>query len=155
MRIPFQLEGHTGQVLEVETAGWFSGPKLLLDGQQAPKGPKRNQYLLPREGGFKQLVQLKQVFIDPVPQIIVDDEVIQLIQPLSLVQWIWSGLPIILIFMGGAIGGAVGGAAFWVNTRIFRSDMSTTERYILVGLTSAISVFIYLILSTIFLRLIS
>jgi hypothetical protein len=155
MRIPFQLEGYTGQVLEVKTAGWFSGPKLLLDGQPAPKGPKRNQYLLPREGGLKQLVQLKQLFIDPVPQVIVDDEVIRLVEPLSLVQWIWSGLPIILIFMGGAIGGAVGGAAFWVNTRIFRSGMSTAEQYILIGLASAIAVFLYLILSAIFLRLIS
>jgi hypothetical protein len=155
MRIPFELEGFTGQVLEVETAGWFSGPKLLLDGQLAPKGPKRNQYLLPREGGLKQLVQLKQVFIDPVPQVIVEDEVIQLVQPLSLVQWIWSALPIILIFMGGAIGGAVGGAAFWINTRIFRSEMGSVEQYILVGLTSTIAVFIYLILSTIIFRLIS
>jgi hypothetical protein len=126
-----------------------------MDGQPAPKGPKRNQYLITRDDGNKQLVKLKQVLIDPVPQVILDGEVIELVEPLSVLQWIWSAIPILLVFFGGAIGGGIGGATFWINTRIFRSEMSSVEQYILVGLASAIAVFVYLILSTVLLRLVS
>lgn len=155
MQIPFELDGFEGHELAVQASSWFSGPKLLMDGRPAPKGPKRNLYLLQRSDGIKQLIQLKQVFIDPVPQVVVEGEVIQLVEPLSVYQWIWSALPVVLILFGGAIGGAIGGATFWINTRIFRSEMSLIEQYILAGLSSALAVFIYLILSTLFLRMIN
>ena len=145
MRVPLGIDGVSGS-LEVETAGWFRPARLFIDGQPAPKGPKRNRYLITRDDGIQVMLQLKQVFIDPVPQVLLDGEVIQLVEPLSVFQWIWSALPIILIFFGGAIGGGIGGAAFWINTRIFRSEMSITEQYILVGLLSAIAVTVYLIL---------
>jgi len=153
MRIPFDLEGFEGHELVVEAASWFSGPKLRLDGKPAPKGPKRNLYLLQRNDGIKQIVQLKQVLIDPVPKLIVGGEVIHLVEPLSVFQWVWSAFPIILIFLGGALGGGIGAAAFWINARIFRSEMSAIEQFLLTGLTTAITVFLYLILSTLFLRL--
>lgn len=155
MRIPLEIEGLSGHQLEVEPAGWYSPSRLFMDGQPAPKGPKRNQYLITRDDGNKQLVKLKQVLIDPVPQVILDGEVIELVEPLSVLQWIWSAIPILLVFFGGAIGGGIGGATFWINTRIFRSEMSSVEQYILVGLASAIAVFVYLILSTVLLRLVS
>lgn len=155
MRLPLKLEGFTGHTLEIESAGWFSPARLFIDGQPARKGPKRNQYLVPLDNGAQKVIQLKQVFIDPVPQVLVDGNVVQVVEPLGVLQWIWSALPIVLIFLGGAIGGAVGGAAFWINTRIFRSEMSAIEQYILTGLVSGISYFLYLILGTVFLRLIS
>ena len=145
MRIPLEINGVSGS-LEVEPAGWFRPARLFFHGQLAPKGPKRSQYLIAGDDGIQRLLQLKQVFIDPVPKVLLDGEVIQLVEPLSIFQWIWSAVPIVLIFFGGAIGGGIGGAAFWVNTRIFRSEMSTAEQYILVGLLSAIAVFVYLIL---------
>lgn len=155
MRIPLELQGFEGHELIVEAASWLSGPKLKLDGKPAPKGPRRNLYLLQRNDGIKQVVQLKQVFIDPVPQVIIDDEVIHLVKPLSVLQWLWSALPIILAFIGGALGGGIGGAAFWINAHIFRSEMSAMEQYLLTGLTTAISVFLFLILSTLILRIFS
>jgi hypothetical protein len=153
MRIAFDLDGFEGRQLFVDTPGWFGGPRLTIDGKQAPRGPKRNYYLLQRNDGIEQTVQLRQVFIDPIPQVIVAGKVIQLAEPLSLLQWIWSGLPLILLFLGGAIGGGIGGATFWVNTRIFRSEMSPIEQFILAGLACAIALFVYLILSTLVLRL--
>jgi hypothetical protein len=154
MRIPLEINGVSGS-LEVEPAGWFRPARLFLDGQPAPKGPKRNQYLISQDDGISKLLQLKQVFIDPVPQVLLDGELIQLAEPLSVFQWIWSAIPIVLIFLGGAIGGGIGGAAFWINTRIFRSEMSNTEQYILCGLVSGIAFFVYLIFSTVFVLLIS
>jgi hypothetical protein len=154
MRIPLEIDGVSGS-LEVEPSGWFSPARLFIDGRPAPKGPKRNRYLITRDDGIQVLLQLKQVFIDPVPQVLLDGEVIQLVEPLSVFQWIWSAIPIVLVFLGGAIGGGIGGAAFWINTRIFRSEMNIAEQTILTGLVSGIAFFFYLILSTIFVRLIS
>lgn len=153
MRIPLEINGISGS-LEVEPAGWFRPARLFFHGQLAPKGPKRSQYLISGEDGIQKQLQLKQVFIDPVPQVIIEGEVIQLVEPLSIVQWIWGAIPLLLIFFGGALGGGIGGAAFWINTRIFRSEMSNAEQFILVGLISAIAVFVYLILGVLLAQLI-
>jgi hypothetical protein len=154
VRLPLEIDGIIDQQLEVEAASWFRSARLLVNGKPARKGPKRNQYLVTNDEGIQKIIHLKNVFIDPVPQVQVNGSLIQLVEPLSVFQWIWSALPVILILLGGAIGGAIGGATFWVNTRIFRSEMSTVEQYILIGLASAIAVFVYLILSVLFARIV-
>lgn len=44
---------------------------------------------------------------------------------LELHEYIFSGLPLALVFLGGAIGGALGGAAFAVNISIFMKNITT------------------------------
>lgn len=99
---------------------------------------------------FKVVVQLKQSFFDPVPKLIVDGQSLQLAKPLNALQWIWSAIPIVLVFIGGAIGGGIGAGGFWINMRVFRSEMGAFEKYVLTGMISAISIILYLVVATIF-----
>jgi hypothetical protein len=148
MRIPLDLDGFEDHEVVVETAGLLSNAKILLDGKRAPKGSKRNTYVLRSTYGFKVIIELKQSIFDPVPRLIVDGYPIKYTEALSPIQWIWSGLPMVLIIIGGAIGGAFGATAFWINMRVFRGDMSEIEKYILTGLISAIATIVYLLLGT-------
>ena len=93
MRIPLEINSISGS-LDVEPAGWFRPARLFFNGQLVPKGPKKNQFLVAGDDGIQKQLQLKQVFIDPVPQVIVEGEVIQLVEPLGMVQWIWSAIPV-------------------------------------------------------------
>ena len=54
-------------------------------------------------------------------------------------QWYehaWSGLPLLLLFIGGALGGACGGAGYALSAAVFKKAMPTPVKYVLSGLIS-------------------
>ena len=150
MRYLVNLPELPGRRIEVEP-GIFSTARLLVDGQPAPKGPKRGQFSLRGADGRDTPVVLKTSFLDPVPQVLCAGRTIRLVEPLTWYQWIWTGIPILLIFRGGALGGALGGAATVFNIRILRSDMTGLLRYTLAGLLSVGAVGAYIFLAALFL----
>lgn len=59
-----------------------------------------------------------------------------------------AGWPIILIFVGGAIGGGLGAAAYILNVRIFNKSISSAKKYIfsiLIGIASVLACFIVIV----------
>ncbi len=147
MSYPLFVAGFENHDLDVQPSGFVRGPRLLLNGNPAPRGNRRYQYVLTQPGGSKTVVQLKPSMLDPVPKVFVDGEQIEVVEPLSVFQLIWSGLPLVMLLIGGAIGGLIGGGAYWTNVLVFRSEMSTAERYILTALISGIAVVFFLIVS--------
>ena len=154
MKYFVKLDGFDGQEIVLETATFLKGSRLYVNGKPAKKGNRRGQFILTDDNGFKVPVYKKHAFLDPIPSLIVDDEEYRFEEPLSVFQYIWCGMPLILIFVGGAIGGLIGGITFWINIKVFRSEMSTIERYLLVGLVSAIGFFAFLIVAAVFERII-
>lgn len=125
------LEGFEGRDVAVELAGVFSVPKILIDGEQAPKGEKAGDFVLRRNDGREAVARLRTTnFVDPVPQLIVDDRSHQLVEPLKWYQWIWGGLPILLLVSGGALGGLLGSIGLFINSRLFRSGMNPVLKYV-------------------------
>lgn len=149
MTYPLYIPGFENHEVKVLPAGFVRGPRLLLNGNPAPRSPRRNQYILTRPDGSKTLVHLKPSMLDPVPKVLVDGEQVEVVDSLPVVQLVWSGLPLLMLFIGGAIGGLIGGGAYWLNLIVFRSEMSTAERYILSALISGIAIIFFLILSAI------
>ncbi|MDF1499875.1 MAG: hypothetical protein P1P76_05330 [Anaerolineales bacterium] len=147
MSYPLFIPGFENQEIDVVPSGFVRGPRLLLNGIAASKGPGRNRYALARPDGSKTIIKLKPTLLDPVPKVIVDGEQIEVVPPLGAMQLVGSGITLVLIFVGGAVGGLIGGAAYWINIIIFRSEMSTAERYILTALVSGIALVLYLIVS--------
>ena len=149
MTYPLYIPGFETHDVDVVPAGFVRGPRLLLNGNPAPRGPKRHQYVLTRPDRSKVLVHLKPSMLDPVPKVLVDGEQVEVVDSLPVIQLILSGLPLVMLFIGGAIGGLIGGAAYWLSLIVFRSEMSTAERYILSALISGIAIILFLILSAI------
>ena len=140
-------EGFEGRQLVVESAGFFSGPRLMLDGQPAPKGPKRGQLLLRRNDGSDVIAQLRGVFVDPIPQVTIDGKTIKIVEPLPWYVWLWGGLPILLLFVGGALGGGLGAAAMMINGRVFRTDMHGALKFAITGAISLVAVLLFFTLA--------
>src|SRR5262249_4502463 len=136
-----------GRQLIVESAGFLSGPRLLIDGQPASKGPKRGQLLLRRNDGSAVIAQLRGVFVDPIPQVMIDGKTIKIAEPLPWYVWLWGGLPILLLFLGGALGAGLGAAAMMINGRIFRTDMHGALKFALTGAISLITVLVFFTLA--------
>lgn len=145
MNYPVQIEGCEGQVLQVQPSAFGRDPKLFVNGRPAPSGPGRRQMLLHRNDGKTMLATWKPRFLGlDVPQLVVDGRLINVIDPLKWYEWMWSGLPILLIFYGGMLGAIFGFFGFAMNMKIFRSDLNGLTKYFLTGCLSVIVVAVYL-----------
>jgi hypothetical protein len=153
MRHQVNLPGLADRKIEVEST-IFGSPRVFVDGQPAPKGPKRAQFLLRGTDGRDSVLELKTKLPDPVPQVLWAGQTIKLEEPLAWYQWLWGGVPLLLLFLGGAIGGLVGGVAVALNLRILRSGRSGISRYAATALISIVACGMYLALARTFLSVI-
>jgi hypothetical protein len=147
MEIAVQHAAFTGRKLSIRTASFFAGPKLLVDGREI-KG-RRGNYDVPDDAGAVRQVKVKYSPFDPVPVLNVDGEKIQLARPIGWYEYAWMGIPILLVFGGGALGAALGIGAVYSSSRIFRGQRSVPAKYALSGLISAGATITFLILASI------
>jgi hypothetical protein len=155
MGYKLNLEGFEGQNIEVKISFW-SSPKLLVNNQPAPKGSKRGEMLLQRNDGRQVIAKWKPRFLGlDVPQLIVDDKVIDIVEPLKWYQWVWIGLPIVLVFIGGALGALIGSIGAIINAKVFRTDINSVLKYIITGSVSIMAVVLYFIVAILLVVLIN
>ena len=140
------------QRLAVETAGWFRGPRLLINGALAEK--QKGHYSVSSDSGVPVSIELKYNFLDPVPKVKIGDELVELARPLTWHEYLWIGIPIILVVAGGALGAFFGVLAAYTSARIFRGGRSTSAKYGLTGLVSVAAFVAYLVLAVLIRQLI-
>ena len=146
MEFPLSVPGFEGRNLTVKAAGLFSGPKIFIDGEPAGKGPKAGQLVLRRNDGSQAIARLRNNIIDPVPTITIDEKPVKVAEPLKWYEWLWAGLPVVLVFVGGLLGGLCGGVAAYANGHILRSGLNGVVKFLVTGAISFVAVVIYLIL---------
>lgn len=153
MRYAVPAAGFGQNPVEVETAGFFSGARLLQNGERAPKGARRGTWLLRRDDGGDATARLQPSLfgVDPVPLLDIDGRRIEIARPLRWYEIVWLALPLLLIFVGGAIGAIVGLVAGGINASIFRSSRSTAARYLLTAGVSILSLVVWLVIAVVFL----
>ncbi len=155
MSYALKIDGFEGQNIEARVSFW-TGPKLMINGAPAPKGPSRGEMVLQRNDGRQVIATWKpQLMGLDVPQLVIDGKTVSLATPLKWYQWVWSALPILLVFWGGLLGGIAGVIAFSINTSIFRSRTNEILKYVITGVVSIIAVVVYLFIGTILYALIS
>jgi hypothetical protein len=139
------ISGFEGQTIEMRTSP-ITGPRLLVNGQPAPKGKKRGEMLLRRNDGTEVVATWKPMLLGlDTPQLNVSGQMIAAVKPLTWYEWLWSALPVLLVFIGGLLGAIAGMIAVTINARIFRSSLPMVLRYILTGVVSIVAVVVYLI----------
>ena len=135
MKLEVQHPAFKTRRLAVETAGFFRGPRLLVDG--APAERHKGRYSVLSDAGAATSIELKHNFVDPVPKIKIGDELVQVARSLRWYEYLWIGIPVVLLLAGGALGGVIGALATYASARVFRSDRSTAVKY---GSTALISI---------------
>ena len=148
MRLELAHPAFKRQRLAVETAGWFTGPKLLLNGSIA--GKRKGVYTVASDAGNGVPIKLKYNFLDPIPRVTIGDESAELAPSLKWYEYVWIGIPVLLVFVGGAIGGFAGALGACANGRVFRSSYSAPAKYGLSALITAGAFVAYVILATAF-----
>ncbi len=143
-----ELEGFEGQKIEVQPATLFRGSKLLVNGKSAEKGKLRHHLLLHRDDGTEVIAKWKPVAFNlDVPKLQVGEQIIELVEPLPRSDWAWSALPVLLIFVGGALGAICGMFGLSTNVKIFRSQQTKPLKYLFSLLISILSIALYLLIA--------
>ena len=145
MNYKVEIEGFEGQDIQVVPPGFFSAPRLLVNGEPAHKHGLTGTMVLIRNDTIA--VEAKWVpralGLD-VPFLSVGGQVISFADPLQWYQWLWSGWSVlILILLGNVVGLIPGLIATLFNIQIFRSGLSRPLVYAATAGVSILAVAVY------------
>lgn len=120
-------------------------PQIRQNDQVIKRGSR--SYVVTGTSGLPVFIRLQGRLVDPIPKVLVDDEEVNLVPPLKWYQYVWAGLPILLVGAGGALGGLIGFVTARINAGLMRSNMGIATRYLAVGGASAASFAAYFIVA--------
>lgn len=146
-RYPVNIPGFESDSIELESSGFFSPARLYINGKLADAGKKRNELILRKRNGANTSVFIQSAFFDTVPLLLVNGKKVQVVPPLAWYQYIYSGLPLFLIFVGGVVGAVLGMVAFIINIRIMRGKFNIPMKYLSILGVHIVTFFVYVALS--------
>jgi hypothetical protein len=129
MEYPFSLPGYPQLNLCLKTSGVLGGVRILLDGAELK--PTKGSYIIPLTDGTQVEFRLKTGMDLSMPRVLFNGEVIEAAPPLPLLWILWSFTPLLLVFVGGAIGGGVGWATSMAVFATLRSRLPEAGRIVL------------------------
>ncbi len=149
IRYPVEIPGCENKKVELQVAGFITPIKLLVDGEPAQPGNRRNELVVRGKNGKPVSVYVQSSFFDTVPQLRVDGKTIRVVPPLKWYEYIWCGIPLFLVFTGGMLGAITSLIAFISNISIARTKMNPLLRYLVIGLVSAAAWAVYFLIAVI------
>ena len=156
MRYPVNAPGFASHPVELETAGMFSGARLLQGGEPAPNGSRRGTFSLRQDDGRAVIARFRPspFVIDPVPALEIDGRRIEVVRSFRWYELTWIALPVVLVFVGGVLGAIVGFVAAAINAQIMRTGQPLAARYLLTAGVTAFAVAAYGVIGILFLGLV-
>lgn len=131
MKYNFKLLEFPNTTFEIESSIWTGKSTLMKDGIiVAQSSEKGNPFLIPNGKDTFLKAFPKSSFPDSVPVLEINGKKHHILEKLKWWQYLIAGLPILLLFMGGAIGGALGGVTTVINLSIMRQSGSEVLKYL-------------------------
>lgn len=142
------VPGFEGRGLKMAGGGMFSSIKFFIDGQRVPF--KKFKLMVTDNSGKEVEIKPSHGFlVDPGTSVTVGQTTVKVREPLKWYEYAWAGWPILLLFVGGAIGGFAGGLAAGGNVMIFRSKTHPAIKYFLTFIIGVFAFLFWAVLATI------
>lgn len=131
----------------------FNGKvKVYVNGNEIKRSKEKGKpYLIPMTDGSVGKIFLKRGFVDNVPKVLYNNKEILLVEKLEWYEYAICALPLLLLFLGGAIGALFGALGTVINLNIFRNIKSITIKVLLSIVVLGISWLLYFIVALSFL----
>jgi len=153
MKFNFRLPDFPNSNFTLEKSIWIGKTKLFKDNIQIEQlSEKGKPFLIPKSDGSYLKAFTKQSFPDFVPTIEINGKKSYIVDKLKWYEYALGGFPILLLFIGGALGGIIGVMGVILNFSIFRQEGSQFLKYLkVVGIVLA-SYLLYFIIAALFLN---
>ncbi len=142
-KYPIPLKGFGNQKIELEVSGVIAKTRILVDAVPAEKGHRQGEYILYYPDGNRVSIYLQNTFFDMIPKVQLNGEIIEILPPITWIQYMIAGLGFILIFSGGGIGGLLGMISFIINIRLLRCFQPAIYRYLAILFINMLAIFLY------------
>jgi hypothetical protein len=146
-KYPISLKGFGSQKIELEVSGVLGNTRILVNGIPAEKGNRQGEFILYYPDGDRVSLYLQNTFFDIIPKIQVNGQIIEILPPITWIQYMIAGLGFILIFSGGGIGGLLGMVSFIINIRLLRSIQAPVLRYLSILFINMLAIFLFNLIS--------
>lgn len=144
MEYPFSLPGYPQLNLCLKKGSFLGGVRVLLDGAELK--PTKRTYIIPLTDGTKVELRLKMGMDLSLPKVLFNGELVEAAPPLPVLWILWSFAPLMLVFVGGAIGGGVGWATSMATFATLRSGLPDAARIVLALLWPPVGLVVYSVL---------
>lgn len=154
MKHIFQLPQFPNSNFEVQTSIWTGKSTLIMDNEILEKADEKGKpFLIPiNDAEFVKAFPISS-FPDSISVLEINGEKIQILEKLEWYQYVIGGLPVLLLFVGGAIGGGIGAFGAATNFSIFRQEGSDISKYLKVVGVIVGSYLLYLVVAGLFVQL--
>lgn len=155
MKYEFQLPEFPGSIFEIESSPWTGKTTLLKDNVvvEQIKDKKGKAFLIPTNNGDFVKAFPRLSFPEFAPALEINGTKIEIVKKLKWYQYALAGLPLLLVFQGGAIGAAIGFVAAHTSFKIFRGEGRNVFKYLKVVGIVTITFIIYLLIAAFILEL--
>jgi hypothetical protein len=143
--IPIEIPGFEGRNLKVVDNGISKPIQIFIDGKKV--GRKGFKFLVTDNEGKEAEIKFMMNFLFDMGKVSIRNQEFVIKSPLRWYQYLWADCPLLMIFVGGAIGGALGGGAAAANTQIFRSKMNSFLKYLTTAVISVSAVTIWIVIA--------
>lgn len=151
MKYLFKLDEKN--TLEIDRSFWLGKVRVFFNGTEVIKQAGEKFFRLKPGRKSEKLLKILGAGIDGVPRAYIDGKRLQLARKLEWYENLVACAPLILVFIGGALGGAIAAVATVFNFSIIRMEKSYAVRLLYIFTVTIASLVIYLGLSYIFLQL--
>ncbi|MEJ7559578.1 MAG: hypothetical protein WKF66_14815 [Pedobacter sp.] len=152
MKYKFTIDQYPDAAFELESSVWTGRSYLSKDGTRLKQTTEKGfPFLIPTKSGIVKGYP-KSTFPDFAPTLIIDGRKHLVAPKLEWYQFALSALPVLLVFVGGAVGGALGIAATIFNFQAFRSETNLSTKYARVILTNVAAYIVFLVLANLVLK---
>ena len=152
MKHEFQLSAFPNSNFEIEKSVLTGKLKLQKDNIQVEQSKEKGKpFLVPDETGEVIKVFPKISLPDFVPALEIDGKIIHIFEKLKWFQYLLGGIPILLLFWGGALGGAIGALGAITSFQMFRKEGTETTKYLkVIGIVLASFILYAILVSLLF-----
>lgn len=154
MKHQFKLHDFPESTFEMETSIWTGKMTLIKDNVIVEQSKEKGKpFLIKNSSGEITKAFPKPTYPDFIPSLEINGTKHIIAKKLKWYQYVIGGLPLILIFIGGAIGGGIGGVASLYNFTVFREESTETIKYLKVIGVTILAIITYLALTMLILQL--
>lgn len=131
MKYHFKLPISPESDFEIETSGLTGKSELFMNNQPIEQSDEEGRpFLIPLENGDFVKAYPRVSFPDFMPTLEIDGIKNLIARKLEWYEYAISSIPILLLFVGGALGGGIGAFGTYVNFNLFRQEGTQVSKYL-------------------------